>query len=260
MSDHLSDTLELTRCGEVLTVTLNRPEHLNAADGSLHTALSQVWGAIATDDSVAAVILTGAGSAFSAGGDFDWMASYQHDPSYRARVADEIRLIICGMTALPQPLIAAVNGPAVGLGASLAVSCDIVLLSDRAFLADPHVGVGLVCGDGGAAMWPLLTSLLQAKQYLFTGDRIPPDVAVQLGLANQVVAHDDLTNVARHLAERLAVAPRQALRDTKRALNLHLHRALAGIMDFAIAAEFASMGSDDHRAMVDALRQRRDTH
>src|SRR5260221_12884219 len=111
------------------------------------------------------------------------------------------------MVRFPLPVIAAVNGPAVGLGCSLAVACDLVFMSELAFLADPHVTVGLVAGDGGAALWPLLTSMLRAKEYLFTGDRIPATVAVELGLANRVVASDTLVADAIAVAHRLASMP-----------------------------------------------------
>ncbi len=252
----LPPELDVRADGPVRIVTLNRPEALNAANGALHTALTQVWRRISSDPDARAVVLTGAGRAFSAGGDFAWMTSYQQDADYRRRLAVEIRAIITEMVTFPLPLVAAVNGPAVGFGASLAVTCDIVLLSDRSFLADPHISVGLVCGDGGAAIWPALTSLLRAKEYLFTGDRIAPETAVAIGLANRVVPHDTLFADARTLAQRLAAQPRQALTDTKRALNAHLEHAIAGALDLAVAAERESMGSAEHIERVAALREK----
>lgn len=246
--------LDVTTDGPVRIVTLNRPAERNAIDGALHSTLANIWAEVADDPDAGAVVLTGAGDSFSAGGDFAWMTTYQTDMAYRDKVAAEARRIITEMVTLPLPLIAAVNGPAVGLGASLAVSCDIVLLSDRSFMADPHVAVGLVCGDGGAIHWPLLTSLIRAKEYLFTGERIPPAQAVQWGLANRVVHHDDVLSEALKLAHRLAALPRQALVDTKRALNLHAQMALAFVMDFALTAERESMGSPEHISRIAALR------
>ena len=128
-------------------------------------------------------MLTGAGRAFSAGGDLDWITSFLDDPAARDESLREGAQIIEELLRFPLPVIAAVNGPAVGLGCSIAVLCDIVLISDRAFLADPHVSVGLVAGDGGAAFWPLLTPILRSREYLYTGDRIPAATAVELGLA-----------------------------------------------------------------------------
>ncbi len=154
------------------------------------------------------------------------------------------------MVRFPLPVVAAVNGPAVGLGASVAVMCDIVYMADTAFLADPHVKVGLVAGDGGAALWPLLTSMLRAKEYLFTGARIPAAEAVSLGLANRVVDGAAVVEESVALADRLAAVPRQALQDTKRALNAHITRAIAGVLDFALAAEFITMGSEEHQRLV----------
>jgi enoyl-CoA hydratase len=157
------------------------------------------------------------------------------------------------MAAFPLPIIAAVNGPAVGLGCSLTGLCDIVLIESSAYLCDPHVSVGLVAGDGGAITWPALTSLLKAKEYLFTGDRIPADEAVTLGLANRVVEDGTSVEAAVALAHRLAKQPAQALRDTKRALNRHLERSIYEILDFALAAEGVSSASSEHRQIVDRM-------
>ncbi|MHB8466411.1 MAG: enoyl-CoA hydratase/isomerase family protein, partial [Acidimicrobiales bacterium] len=198
----------------------------------------------------AEVVLTGAGRAFSAGGDFEFMRAQHTDVAYRSEVFEHTRQMLLAMIRFPLPIVAAINGPAVGLGCSLAVGCDIVLMSERAFLADPHVAVGLVAGDGGAALWPMLTSLLKAKEYIYTGDRIPAAVAVELGLANRVVAPDELLPEATALAHRLAALPRQALQDTKRALNAHITNAVRGIVEFSVAAEFVSMGTDEHQALV----------
>ena len=246
----LPPEIEVTADGPVRVVTLNRPDELNAANASMHEALVKVWALMAADPDAAAVVLTGAGRAFSAGGDFAFMRAQHTDVNYRSEIFEQTRALLRAMIRFPLPVVAAVNGPAVGLGASLVVGCDIVLMSQKAFLADPHVAVGLVAGDGGAALWPMLTSLMRAKEYIFTGDRIPAAVAVELGLANRVVAPDALMDEAMALAHRLAALPRQALQDTKRALNAHIAHAVSGIIDFAVAAEFISMGTEEHQARV----------
>jgi enoyl-CoA hydratase len=123
----------------------------------------------------------------------------------------------------------------------------VVLISDRAFMADPHVAVGLVAGDGGAALWPALTSVIRVKEYLYTGDRIPAALAVELGLATRVVPHDELHDEAMAVAHRLADLPRQALQDTKRAVNAHILNRAAGVADFALSAEFLTMGTEEHQ-------------
>ena len=147
------------------------------------------------------------------------------------------RLLVDHILGCHLPVIAAVNGPAVGLGCSLAVSADIVLMADNAYLADTHVSIGLVAGDGGVVTWPFMISMLKAKEYLFTGDRIPAETAVEIGLANRVVPADSLMSEALLLAHRLAGEPAQALQETKRALNLHLQEAALRVLPYALSAE-----------------------
>ena len=249
----LPDEIQIGRDGAVRIVTLSRPEVLNATNASLHRGLALVWRELSLDPDACAVVLTGAGSAFSAGGDFHFMTQLHEDTLFREQVMEEARTILLDMIRFPLPIVAAVNGPAIGLGCSLALSCDIVLLSERAHLADPHVAIGLVAGDGGAALWPMLTSLLRAKEYLFTGDPIAPELAVQIGLANRVVPHAELLPEALRLAQRLARLPRKALRDTKRALHAHVEKAVAGPLEIAIQAEIASLASAEHAERVRRL-------
>jgi enoyl-CoA hydratase len=253
MDRELPAELLVTADGPVRTVTLHRPDDLNAANEAMHAALASVWGRLAADPEARVVILTGAGRAFSAGGDFQWMTRIQSELAYRERIVDEARRILGEMLRFPLPIVAAVNGPAVGLGCSLALSCDLVLISDAAHLADPHVAVGLVAGDGGAALWPFMTSLLRAKEYVFTGERIGPELAVQLGLANRVVPRAELLAEAQKLAHRLAALPARALQETKRALNAHLAQAITGPMEIALVAELQSMGSEEHKARIREL-------
>lgn len=195
--------------GDVRVVTLNRPERLNGVSEELHQRLAEVWRELAADPKARAVVLTGAGRAFSAGGDFDHLRRHHTDPDLRERSIRLDRAIQTEMIRFPLPVVAAVNGPAVGLGCSLALGCDLVLMAEDAYLADPHVSVGLVAGDGGVSLWPLLTSLLRVKEYLFTGDRIPAATAVELGLANRTVPAADLQREALALAGRLAAQPRR---------------------------------------------------
>jgi enoyl-CoA hydratase/carnithine racemase len=250
----LPEELTVSRDGAVRLLTINRPGALNAVNRPLHWALANVWRQLAADAEARVVILTGTGRTFSAGGDLDWITSFLDDPVARDESLSEGAQIIEEVLRFPLPVIAAVNGPAVGLGCSLAVLCDIVLISARAFLADPHVSVGLVAGDGGAAFWPLLTPILRSREYLYTGDRIHADLAVELGLASRVVAADDLLPQARRLAKRLAEQPAEALRGTKRVSGLYLSQALSGAMQTGFAAERATMQTAEHRARLLALR------
>jgi enoyl-CoA hydratase/carnithine racemase len=256
MTDHyhsLPPELTVETDGALRIVTLNRPEQANAANVPLHRALAGVWRLLSSDPDARVVILTGKGKAFSAGGDFEFMQRLQKDLAYRQTVMEETRQILLDMIRLPLPVIAAVNGPAVGLGCSLALSCDLVLLSETAHLADPHISVGLVPGDGGVALWPLFTSMLRAKEFLFTGERISPALAVQLGLANRIVAADKLHDEALDLARRLAQQPHQALRDTKRALNMHIEKTVAGPLEMGIQCELVSMSSVEHTAIISRI-------
>jgi enoyl-CoA hydratase/carnithine racemase len=245
--------LVLSADGPVRLVELNRPQQLNAASEALHTALAGVWDTLAADDGARAVVLTGRGRAFSAGGDFRVMTRVQADEAFRERNIAEARKIITGMVRCPVPVIAAVNGPAVGLGCSLALLSDLVLMSERAYLADPHVQVGLAAGDGGALVLPLITGPARAKELLFLGDRVSGPEAVRLGLANRVVPGDRLLGEAMELARRLAALPAAALRGTKRAVNLHLEHAMTAVMEAGLAAERDSMCSAEHAAIVAGL-------
>jgi enoyl-CoA hydratase len=251
-----ADVLTVEADGPVRTVVLNRPEHLNAVDRDLHAALAGVWRGIAADQQARVVVVTGAGTAFSAGGDLDWITSFLDDPAARDESLREGAEIIDEMLRFPLPVISAVNGAAVGLGCSLAVLSDIVLISEDAYLADPHVAVGLVAGDGGAALWPLLTPIMRTREQLFTGDRIPAALAVEVGLASRTVPADELLPEATRLANRLAALPPAALQGTKRVVNMHLSRALSGAVQAGFAAEQVSMQSEDHRRRLLRLRDR----
>jgi enoyl-CoA hydratase len=254
MKYDLPEELVVEAEGSVRIVRMNRPDNLNAVNPGLHLALAQVWRQISADREARVVILTGAGRAFSAGGDFNWTTSFFEDPVGRYESIREGAEIIEEMLRFPLPVIAAVNGPAVGLGCSIAILCDIVLISERAHFADPHVSVGLVAGDGGAAFWPLLTAIQRSREYLFTGDRIAAATAVELGLATRTVAPDDLMDEARKLADRLAKQSPDALQWTKRVINMHLSKALSGPLQAGFAAEEMTMQTDEHRKRILALR------
>lgn len=256
MEYRLPGELTVESDGAVRTVVMNRPAELNAVNQPLHWALANVWQQLAMDRDARVVILTGAGRAFSAGGDLDWITSFLDDPVARDESLREGAQIIEELLRFPLPVIAAVNGAAVGLGCSMAVLCDIVLMSGAAYLADPHVSVGLVAGDGGAAFWPLLTPILRSREYLYTGDRIPAAAAVELGLATRATAPGDLLPEARRLAERLAAQPAEALRGTKRVANMYLSQALSGAVQAGFAAEAVTMQSPEHRERLLSLRRK----
>lgn len=240
--------------GPVTTITLNNPDMRNAFLDDMHEGMQEIWMTLAADHSVKAVVLTGAGKAFSAGGNIpDFIRSYE-DPDHRRHSLRGAKRLMDAMAEFPKPVVAAINGPAVGLGCSVAVSCDLVLIAESAFLADTHVNIGLVCGDGGAVAWPLMMSLLKAKEYLLLGERIPSHEAVALGLANRVVPDADLMTEAVALAHRLAAQPAQAIQETKRALNLHMQAAISLVASFALSAEGESFATDDIRKTIEKFK------
>jgi enoyl-CoA hydratase len=242
------DALLLEERGAVRVLTLNRPDALNAANESLHGALADVWSRLDEDAEARAVVITGAGRAFSGGGDLHLLDRMTDDTALRARIMEEAGAIVRGMTSVRVPIIAAVNGPAVGLGCSLASMSDIVLVEEHAYFSDPHVMLGLVAGDGGAVMWPLLTSLLRAKEYIFLGERVPAEEAVRLGIANRVVPSGTSVEAALELADRIAALPPQAVRETKALLNRSVNGAVEALLTTAIATETASFDEPAFRA------------
>jgi len=247
----LPEEIDVRADGPLRIITLNRPEALNAVNDALHTGLARLWPRLSGDRAARAAVLTGSGTAFSAGGDFAYLAELGRDPELRARTIAHGRDLVLGMARCRVPVVAAVNGPAVGLGCSLVALSDIVYIAETAYLADPHVQVGLVAADGGPLTWPLHTSLHLAKEYALTGARIPAARAVQFGLANHLAA-DPLAE-ARQCAERIAGLPRQAVESTKRLLNVHLERAVLATLDFATTAEDQSFQTDDFRTTIAKL-------
>jgi enoyl-CoA hydratase len=237
--------------GGLRIITLNRPNALNAVNDALHTGLAQLWPRLNDDRDARAAVLTESGRAFSAGGDYAYLAELGRDSELRARTIAHGRDIVLGMSRCRVPVVAAVNGPAVGLGCGLVALSDIVYIAETAYLADPHVQVGLVAADGGPLTWPLHISLLLAKEYALTGARISAQRAVELGLANHAV--DDPLAEAVACAKRIMELPRQAVENTKRLLNLHLERAVLATLDFATTAEDQSFQTDDFRATIAKL-------
>jgi enoyl-CoA hydratase/carnithine racemase len=256
MTYDLPDVLQVEADGPVRVVRLNRPDRLNATNHELHAGLAALFPQLDADADARVAVITGNGRAFSAGGDFGYIDELSRDADRRRESLTHGRQIVTGMVASRVPIVAAVNGPAVGLGCSLVALSDIVYMAESAHLADPHVLVGLVAADGGPVTWPLLTSLQLAKEYALTGDAIPARRAAEIGLVNHVVPDDEVMTQALDCARRIARLPQRASEDTRRILNLHLERAVLATLDFALTAEDRSFTSPELRANIARLLAR----
>ncbi|MFE4678255.1 enoyl-CoA hydratase/isomerase family protein [Streptomyces sp. NPDC056723] len=255
-TERYSDYQNLTfhREGHVLTVELSRPDDYNAVNLDLHGELARVFAQIRKDEDVRAVVLTGQGKAFSAGGNVLKGERPKAGPVLDYFFKDA-RKLVTDLLEVPQPVIAAINGPAVGLGATLALLCDITLMSNTAMISDPHVVVGVVAGDGGLIAWPWLVGMSRAKEYLLTGDKLSAAEAERVGLVNRVVEPERLLEEAQALAGRLAGLPVRAIQGTKGALNRIWLDTANLTLDAALASEKECFACGDHQAAVDEFRK-----
>ena len=242
--------------GNVHVVSINRPEAFNAVNEQVHHAFATIWRVLTADDDVRAVVTTGVGKAFSAGGDMVMFGRLIDDPVARQFQITEARTVFLEVINFPKPLVSAVNGPAVGLGCSIALLSDFLVMGESSYLADPHVAVGLVAGDGGTAMLPLLIGMMKAKEFVLLGDRITPAIADKLNLLTKVATDDTVLDEALAIGERLAGLPPQALRATKVAMNMHLSRAAQGVLEYALAEEYTSFTTPEFIERVAAFRAR----
>jgi enoyl-CoA hydratase len=250
-------TLETTRDGDVLRVTIAHPTSaLNAVDDELHRDLTQLFADLRGETAARAVLLTGRGRAFSAGGDFAWFPQLQ-DPVRMEALQRDAKQLVWDLLDVEIPIVAAVNGPAMGLGASIALLCDVIFMADTATIGDPHVKVGIVAGDGGAVVWPLALGPARAKQYLLTGDPLGAHEAERIGLVNKVVPAADLDREALAFARRLAAGAPLAVRYTKLAVNKLVKDALNIAFDTSTALELVTFRSEDHAEALAALREKR---
>src|SRR5215475_11334615 len=247
----MPEEIDVKADGPLRIITLNRPGALNAVNDALHVGLAKIWEAINEDADARAAVITGAGRAFAAGGDFNYLDELRGNEALRQKTIKHGRDIVIGMLRCRIPVIAAVNGPAVGLGCSLAALSDIVYVAETAHFADPHVQIGLVAADGGPLVWGSQISLLQAKEFALTGVRIKAQRAVELGLANHVV--EDPLAEAIACAKKLLELPQQAVESTKRVLNIHLERAVLASLDYALSAEHQSFTTEDFQNIITKL-------
>ena len=250
--------LHCDRVGDVLRVAIQHPaSELNTVDALLHGEFAQLFRELKREDAARAVLLTGRGRAFSAGGDFGWFPTLD-DLEKLEHLRRDAKQLIWDLLDVELPIVAALNGHAVGLGASIALLCDVIFMSESATICDPHVRVGIVAGDGGTAIWPLVLGPARAKEFLLTGDKVEAADALRMGLVNRVVAGDQLLPEALALARTLAteVSPR-SVRVMKRQLWEAPYQTLGEAVALANAEMFTSLQSEDFREGVAHFQERR---
>ncbi len=241
----------------VAVVTLNRPEKRNAVNNLMHGELEDIFVDLRNDDEVRAVVLTGAGSAFCAGGDVEGMKTGEFRPSGPAVPFSMVRRLVTNLLEVEQPIVAAVNGDGAGLGATIPLFCDIIVMAETARLADTHVRMGLVAGDGGVVIWPWLVGMARAKEYLLTGQWIDGKEAERIGLVNYAVPQEQVVPRAMEIARRLAQGAPLAIRWTKYSVNKILRDHVNLALDSSMFLEGATMGSEDLQEAAKAFYEKR---
>jgi enoyl-CoA hydratase len=235
-----------------------RPDLLNRFDEVLHHELTETLVATGTDDRVRAVVLGSRGVAFSAGGDFELMENAHKDAITRRGIVADARRLLDAFLVLPHPVVAAVQGPAVGLGATIALACDAIVMARSAALADTHVNVGLVAGDGGCLVWPQAVGMLRARRHLLTGDPLDAVTAFRLGAVTDLVdTPEQALPAARALADRMAANAPLAVQGTKRVLNRVSQQRAGEVVDLSLSYEEHTLGSDDLLEGIASFRERR---
>jgi enoyl-CoA hydratase len=240
----------------VLLITINRPEVLNATNARLHWELTQVWATVDADPRARVALVTGAGKAFSAGGDLELVEEIAANPDAGRRTMREASDLVYNLINLDKPVVSAINGVAVGAGLVVALLADISIMSETARLTDGHTRLGVAAGDHAAIIWPLLCGMAKAKYYLLTCDFLDGREAERIGLVSLCVPPDQLMVRAWDVADRLAAGAQHAIRYTKRALNNWLRQA-GPIFDQSLALEMLSFRDADVLEGVRAIREKR---
>jgi enoyl-CoA hydratase len=240
----------------VLLVTINRPEVLNAANARLHWEFTQIWPVVDADPKTRVVVVTGAGKAFSAGGDLSLVEDMAGNPDALTRTMREASDLVYNMINLDKPVVSAINGVAVGAGLVVALMADVSIISETARFSDGHTRLGVAAGDHAAILWPLLCGMAKAKYYLLTADFIDGREAERIGLVTMCVPPDQVMPKALDVADRLARGSQISIQWTKRALNNWLRQA-GPIFDQSLALEMLSFSYPDVREGVKAIREKR---
>lgn len=249
--------IRVSREGRILRLALAGTTPMNAVDGPMHAELARVFLDAQDDDESDLVVLTGQGRAFCAGGDMAWFREHIEDPRTFRAIGPEAKRIVTSLLDLEKPILCRLNGAAAGLGATIALLCDVVVAADTASIGDPHVRAGLVAGDGGAVIWPQLIGFARAKELLMTGEMLGAARAAELGLVNHVVAAADLDAKVAEIAGKILANPRWAVRWTKTVANVPLRALAAQLSDAALAYETLTNLTADRREAVEAFVAKR---
>ncbi len=240
----------------VLLITIDRPERMNATNERLHRELAGVWNDVAADEQTRVAVVTGAGRAFSAGGDLEMVQRMSGDYARVAAMAGEAASLVTNMIDCEKPIVSAINGTAVGAGLAVALMADISIIASDARLTDGHLRLGVVAGDHAAILWPLLCGMAKAKYYLLTAEFIDGEEAERIGLVSRCVAREEVLDTALQVADRIATGPQQAARWTKRTLNHWLRQAIPAF-DASVAYEMLSFLGPDVQEGTQAILDRR---
>jgi enoyl-CoA hydratase len=257
MSDSFK-TLRYQSDAGIVRITLSRPALLNRMDLEAHEEFEDALRLVHRDPEARVVLIAAEGRHFSAGGDLDEVQRLATDAARRRRMFHDARELVHSLINIEIPVVVAVQGDAAGLGATIAVLCDIVVVARDSGFSDPHVAIGLVAGDGGCVGWPLAMGLTRAKRYLLTGERISGELAWQFGLATDLVESADAVQpAAEKIAARIASLAPMAVRGTKRALAAYTQHGVNLAFEMALAAEEQTMVSQDALEAIAAFRDKR---
>jgi enoyl-CoA hydratase len=251
------DQIRVTLDDNILRVTLNKPEKRNIIDDDTNRQLADVFQDAVFDGRVKVVVLEGEGAVFSAGGDIIKMQKKIDDPALFYRGVANSRRLVFNVLDCPKPTIAKVKGDAVGLGATLALMCDIVVATSEAKILDPHVNVGLVAGDGGALIWPQLIGFARAKRYLLLGEPILGKDAAEMGLIAASGSPEEVDELVEKFARKFARSATQSVAGTKITMNMPLRQLAQALLDVGMAYEGLSNITKDHQEAVTSFIEKR---
>jgi enoyl-CoA hydratase len=244
--------------GDIARLEFQRPDQHNAFDETMHNEFARALAALRQNIDIRVVLLHAQGKSFIGGGNFDYLRALHRDADLRRRTCQEAYDIFTLLNDMPMPVIAAVQGPALGLGATIVTSCDIIVAWEGATLGDPHVRAGIVAGDGGVLSWSAAAGTNRAKRMLLTGDLITAREAFSFGLVTDLVdSPEKAYPTARAIAERIAALPPLAVRGTKQVFNVLGKNRNSVALDASILAEDLSLASDDLEEAMAALAEKR---